>query len=205
MANEKRPHAKREDTLNYLDDLFCLAGKTSVVTGASTGLRLMMAEALVRTGARVLIGSRKGADCERVAAELTALGPGTAEGFAGDVGTEEGVAALSAAIKSRTDRLDILAPRGTAVRSTTEGVVSSTRRNELGGNVVWVTGPAGWRHYYAHLDRRAPLREGQWVEAGALLGWVGNSGNAAAGPTHLHYGIYLESGRSIDPYPLLIR
>jgi peptidoglycan LD-endopeptidase LytH len=101
--------------------------------------------------------------------------------------------------------LDILAPRGTPVRSTTEGLVSGLADNRLGGRVVWVTGPAGWRHYYAHLDRRARLREGQWVERGALLGWVGNSGNAAGGPTHLHYGIYPEGGGVIDPFPLLTR
>jgi NAD(P)-dependent dehydrogenase (short-subunit alcohol dehydrogenase family) len=92
----------------YLDDLFGLAGKTAVVTGAATGIGRMMAEALVRAGARVLIASRKGADCAQVAEELTAKGPGRAEGFAGDVGTAEGVAALSTEIMARTDRLNIL-------------------------------------------------------------------------------------------------
>ena len=94
--------------MSYLDDLFGLTGKTAVVTGAATGIGRMMAEALVRSGARVLIASRKGADCEKVAAELTAIGPGSAEGFAGDVGTAEGVAALSAEIRRRTDKLHIL-------------------------------------------------------------------------------------------------
>jgi len=94
--------------MSYLDDLFGVAGKTALVTGAATGIGRMMAEALVRGGARVLIASRKGADCERVAAELDAIGPGHAEGFAGDVGTADGVAALTAAVKARTDRLHIL-------------------------------------------------------------------------------------------------
>ena len=40
---------------------------------------------------------------------LNALGaPGKAEGFAGDVSTEAGIAALVAEVKARTDRLDIL-------------------------------------------------------------------------------------------------
>ncbi|HSF95415.1 MAG TPA: SDR family NAD(P)-dependent oxidoreductase, partial [Thermohalobaculum sp.] len=94
--------------MSYLDDLFGLSGKTAVITGAATGIGRMMAEALVRAGARVLIASRKGADCARVAAELTAIGPGSAEGFAGDVGTEDGVAALSAEIRRRTGKLHIL-------------------------------------------------------------------------------------------------
>lgn len=98
-----------------------------------------------------------------------------------------------------------MAPRGTPVRSTTEGFVTRLRSNTLGGIVVWITDPAGRRHYYAHLDRRAALRVGQWVETGQVIGWVGNSGNASGGPTHLHYGIYLPSGGAIDPYPLLVR
>ena len=94
--------------MNYLDHLFGVSGKTALVTGAATGIGRMMAEALVRAGARVLIASRKGADCERVARELSAIGPGSAEGFAGDVGSAEGVAALSAEVRARTDTLHIL-------------------------------------------------------------------------------------------------
>jgi NAD(P)-dependent dehydrogenase (short-subunit alcohol dehydrogenase family) len=89
--------------------LFSLDGKTALVTGGATGIGRMAAEALVRAGARVLIASRKGKACEAVAEELNALGaPGSAEGFAGDVGSEEGVEALAKAVQARTDRLDIL-------------------------------------------------------------------------------------------------
>jgi NAD(P)-dependent dehydrogenase (short-subunit alcohol dehydrogenase family) len=94
--------------MSYLDNLFGVAGKTAVVTGGATGIGRMMAEALVKAGARVLIASRKGDACAQVAEELTAIGPGSAEGFAGDVGTSEGVAALSAEINARTDKLHIL-------------------------------------------------------------------------------------------------
>ncbi|MCO5145115.1 MAG: SDR family oxidoreductase [Aquamicrobium sp.] len=95
--------------MSYLDDLFSVAGKTALVTGAATGIGRMAATGLVMGGARVLIASRKGADCARVAEELNALGgSGKAEGFAGDVGTEEGIAALVGEVKGRTGRLDIL-------------------------------------------------------------------------------------------------
>lgn len=92
-----------------IETLFGLKGKTALVTGGATGIGRMAAEALVRAGARVLIASRKGEACEAVAAELNALGAdGSAEGFAGDVGSEAGVDALVAAVKERTESLDIL-------------------------------------------------------------------------------------------------
>ena len=94
----------------YLDDLFALGGKTALVTGGATGIGRMMAEALVRAGARVLICSRKADACEAVAEELNALGAsGSAEGFGADLSSEEGVKAAATEVRSRTDRLDILA------------------------------------------------------------------------------------------------
>jgi NAD(P)-dependent dehydrogenase (short-subunit alcohol dehydrogenase family) len=93
----------------YLDELFSVAGKTALVTGAATGIGRMAATALVNGGARVLIASRKGADCDRAAAEIS--GPetaGKAEGFTGDVGSEAGIAALVAEVRARTEKLDIL-------------------------------------------------------------------------------------------------
>ena len=93
----------------YLSRLYGLDGKTALVTGGGVGIGRMCAEALVQAGARVLIASRKASACEGAAAELNALGaPGHAEGFAGDVGTEDGVLALVEAVKARTDKLHIL-------------------------------------------------------------------------------------------------
>jgi NAD(P)-dependent dehydrogenase (short-subunit alcohol dehydrogenase family) len=92
----------------YVEDLFSVAGKTALVTGAATGIGRMIATALVSSGATVLIASRKGADCEKVAEELNAIGAGRAEGFAGDVGSEAGIAALVGEVQKRTNRLHIL-------------------------------------------------------------------------------------------------
>jgi murein DD-endopeptidase MepM/ murein hydrolase activator NlpD len=101
----------------------------------------------------------------------------------------------------RHEGLDIFAARGTPVRSTTRGVVIAIRDRGPGGRQVWVYGPAGERHYYAHLDDWAPaLAEGDVVEAGAPLGMVGNTGNARTTPPHLHYGIYGRDG-ALDPLP----
>jgi NAD(P)-dependent dehydrogenase (short-subunit alcohol dehydrogenase family) len=58
----------------YLDDLFSVTGKKALVTGAATGIGRMVATALVHGGADVMIASRKGADCKRIAGELNAVG-----------------------------------------------------------------------------------------------------------------------------------
>lgn len=116
------------------------------------------------------------------------------------------IAATFGAPRGR-DRLhqgvDIFAARGTPVRSATRGIVASVRDGGLGGRQVWIVGPARERHYYAHLRDWAPgLRTGQVVEAGTLLGFVGDSGNARGTPPHLHYGIYGRDGPR-DPLPSL--
>jgi len=91
------------------DVLFSLSGKTALVTGGATGVGRMAAEGLVAAGATVLIASRKEDACRAAADELNDAGySGRAEGFGGDVATEEGIEKLAADVGERTDRLDIL-------------------------------------------------------------------------------------------------
>jgi murein DD-endopeptidase MepM/ murein hydrolase activator NlpD len=103
----------------------------------------------------------------------------------------------------RHEGIDIFALRGTPVISSTHGVVVRKGPNLLGGRTVGVLGPAGWYHYYAHLDAWSAVGLGDWVEVGTVLGYVGDSGNAKGTPTHLHYGIYV-GGPARNPYPLLV-
>lgn len=108
----------------------------------------------------------------------------------------------------RHEGIDIMAERGTKVLSTTAGVIVDMRNNNLGGKVIWIAGPAGSYHYYAHLDgHKRGLDVGDRIKKGQLLGYVGNTGNARGGSPHLHYGIYLEGkGRAaVNPYFYLNR
>lgn len=98
--------------------------------------------------------------------------------------------------------IDIFAPRGTPIQSTTQGIVSKVGNNNLGGRVVVVVGPGGAGHYYAHLEDYADISPNDWVNAGDIIGYVGDSGNAKGTPPHLHYGIYLNGG-AVNPYPLM--
>lgn len=102
--------------------------------------------------------------------------------------------------------IDILAPRGTKIYSTTDGIVADLRDNNLGGKVIWIIGPAASWHYYAHLDgHKRGLSVGDAVKKGELIGYVGNTGNARHTLPHLHYGLYLDGkGRgAVNPYPYL--
>ena len=100
--------------------------------------------------------------------------------------------------------IDIFARRRTPVRATTPGIVARRGENGLGGRTVTILGPAGWRHYYAHLQGYAGHSEGDRVAAGEVIGFVGTTGNAPPDAPHLHYGIYTRAG-PINPYPLLSR
>jgi murein DD-endopeptidase MepM/ murein hydrolase activator NlpD len=102
----------------------------------------------------------------------------------------------------RHEGIDIFARRGTPVLAATEGIVMRVGTNRLGGQVVWVLGPGGQRHYYAHLDGYGDVHAGMRIGAGSIVGYVGNTGNAATTPPHLHYGIYTAAG-AINPFPFL--
>ncbi len=103
----------------------------------------------------------------------------------------------------RHEGIDIFASRNRPIRSVSEGLVEKVGWDALGGRVVVVTGPGGYHHYYAHLEKFGHLEAGDWIDSGTVVGYVGNSGNAAKTPTHLHYGIYRPAGGAVNPYPFL--
>ncbi len=84
--------------------------------------------------------------------------------------------------------IDVFAKKGTSVHSATKGIVLATAEYGKGGKFVLVLGPK-WRiHYYAHLDEIRTKRFA-FVGHDTEIGTVGNTGNAATTPAHLHYGI----------------
>lgn len=98
--------------------------------------------------------------------------------------------------------LDIFAARGTPVVAFEAGVLNRVGWNDLGGYRLWVKGASG-DAYYAHMDGYAPgLADGQRVEAGQVLGYVGNTGNAKSTPPHLHFRLE-RGGFPLNPFPLL--
>lgn len=110
--------------------------------------------------------------------------------------------------RRRHKGVDIFAARHTPLVAVTDGCVTSTRGNKLGGNVVWLRSNAslsktflGPTYYYAHLES-VTVSRGDCIAAGDVVGTVGNSGNARNTPPHLHFGIYARGG-TVDPLPIL--
>jgi len=99
--------------------------------------------------------------------------------------------------------VDIFAQRGTPVLAAVPGRVRRVRVTGLGGKVVWLRDPVRNANlYYAHLDSQAVV-DGQEVQIGDTLGFVGNTGNARTTPPHLHFGVYVRGEGPVDPYPFL--
>lgn len=99
------------------------------------------------------------------------------------------------------------------VVSMTDGIVEKIGWLEKGGYRIGIRSPSGGYFYYAHLDSYAQdFPVGQWVEAGELLGYMGDSGYGPEGTrgkfkVHLHLGIYIKTERteelSVNPYWIL--
>ncbi|HJP66698.1 MAG TPA: M23 family metallopeptidase [Actinomycetota bacterium] len=93
---------------------------------------------------------------------------------------------------------DVFAAGGTPVVAPFDGVAVRTP-NLLGGNAVKVFGPLGYA-YLAHLSaygKQGPVR------AQEIVGYVGNTGDAAGGPTHLHFEWHPGNGPAVDPFTYL--
>lgn len=88
--------------------------------------------------------------------------------------------------------IDIVAARGTPVRSAAAGVVWRTSDSVRGGISVTVIGDDGVRYFYTHLDSIAEgVDRDVRVGTDTVLGYVGNTGNAAATAPHLHFEVAL--------------
>ena len=105
---------------------------------------------------------------------------------------------------------DIFAALGAPVLAVADGTVFSVGWNRVGGNRLWLRDRAGNEFYYAHLAAFSPLAvDGGRVQAGDVVGFVGNTGDAETTPYHLHFEIHPSSllflgyDGVVNPYPYL--
>ncbi|MDX8391819.1 MAG: M23 family metallopeptidase [Mariprofundaceae bacterium] len=95
--------------------------------------------------------------------------------------------------------LDIAAPEGTPIINPLPGRVLLAESMYLNGNTVVIGHGNGLVMVYSHMQKLA-VRKGAWLESGAAIGNVGQTGRAT-GP-HLHWGIRFNNAR-INPLSLL--
>jgi hypothetical protein len=91
------------------------------------------------------------------------------------------------------------------------------------GTVGWISSSCcalalnhddGWTSWYIHLNNDTPgtddglgwgyadgIASGVHVEAGQLIGWVGDSGNAESAGAHLHWELQAPGGAWVNPTP----
>lgn len=113
---------------------------------------------------------------------------------------------------------DILADKMVPVVAAASGTVG-WMHDEIGGNccAMELRHDDGWESWYIHLNNDTPgtddglgfgfadgVVEGARIEAGQLIGWVGDSGNAEATVSHLHFELHDPDGVVVNPYEHLV-
>jgi hypothetical protein len=117
--------------------------------------------------------------------------------------------------------IDILAERHAPAIAVEAGRVKLWTTSASAGCMLYLYGVSGTTYLYIHLnndltarnDNRgrcvagtayAPgLTDGARVAAGALVGYVGDSGDANGIHPHLHFEVHPHDGKAVDPYPYL--
>ncbi len=114
--------------------------------------------------------------------------------------------------------IDIMADRHSLVVATVDGVIETVRHSNSGkaGNMVVLRDDDGNRFYYIHLNNDEPgtdnganiaeqafapgIAVGVRVNAGDPIGFVGDSGNAENTAPHVHFGLKIAGGETVNPY-----
>jgi Peptidase family M23 len=113
---------------------------------------------------------------------------------------------------------DIIAPRRTPVVAAESGRVKWWRSSYRAGCMLYLYGESGTTYVYIHLNNDRTLKndnsagcnqdvtfvagDGAKVEAGELIAWNGDSGDADGNP-HLHFEVHPGNGSDVDPVPYL--
>jgi murein DD-endopeptidase MepM/ murein hydrolase activator NlpD len=117
---------------------------------------------------------------------------------------------------------DLMAKRGSPVVAVEAGKVRIYRKSASAGCMLYLYGASGTVYYYIHLnddltakdDNRATncrvgvayakgLKNDMRVRAGALIGYVGNSGDARGIYPHLHFELHPKGKGARSPYKRL--
>ena len=95
--------------------------------------------------------------------------------------------------------VDLACPEGTAVKCVLGGTVERVYTDDQLGVTVIVKHSSDRKTLYANLNDTVPVRAGDKVNAGTVLGTVGRSAlSECALESHLHFAFF-EKGKAVDP------
>ncbi len=113
---------------------------------------------------------------------------------------------------------DIMSPKGTPVVAVEDGIVERLDWHHLSGWNIMIRHADGWTSHYLHLNNdhsgtddgeggpeaafAEGLQIGDFVKAGHVIGFVGDSGNAENTGSHTHFELHID-GTKVNPYPYL--
>lgn len=97
----------------------------------------------------------------------------------------------------RHEGVDMIGPIGTPILAVVDGFATA-RSAELGGLVLTLVGADGNRYFMGHLDHYGKLGA---VQAGDVIAYMGQTGNARFSVPHLHIEIHPAGGPAVNLYP----
>jgi len=116
---------------------------------------------------------------------------------------------------------DLLADKRAPAVAVESGTVAFWTTSASAGCMLYLHGDSGTSYQYIHLNNdltsrndnkgkcvagvsyAAGLVDGQHVDAGETIGYVGDSGDANGIHPHLHFEVHPHGGKAVDPFPFL--
>ncbi len=115
--------------------------------------------------------------------------------------------------------VDMIGPQMTPLVAAADGVISWMRHSTTRGNILYLTDDNGWQYTYIHINNDTPgtddganrydeafgpgIERGARVQAGQVIAYMGDSGNAEWTVNHLHFEVVDPSGNNVNPAPLV--
>jgi hypothetical protein len=114
---------------------------------------------------------------------------------------------------------DLMAAKRSPVVAAEPGKVKYWTTSGNAGCMLYLYGDSGTSYYYIHLNNDLTLRNDNRgkcakgtayavanaakVAAGQQIAYVGDSGDANGGASHLHFEVHPNGGKAVSPYPYL--
>ena len=112
------------------------------------------------------------------------------------------VKSLTTGVWQTHNGVDLAAALGDPVKAAAAGTVSQVAEDALWGITVTIDHKNGYLTRYCNLGAGLSVSEGDTVEAGTVIGAVGQTADAeSVGDTHLHFEV-LKNGNYMDPASL---